>query len=162
MLWTGVALLLTMLPALIKSGRGPYSFFFRVVSQASIKAWWHTCPVTLWVAQTKVQNYIKEWWKKKCVWLEQFWLAFFPPFKAAALFLHHLFFRQRQQNVFEKCHILIMHDAYEALAPASPFFLPKATKCFPKNATSWCVLSCFLGMATECSTSQKTEPAIIS
>ena len=96
--------------------------------------------------------------KKKCVWLEQFWLAFFPPFKAAALFLHHLFFRQRQQNVFEKCHILIMHDAYEALAPASPFFLPKATKCFPKNATSWCVLSCFLGMATECSTSQKLSP----
>ena len=50
-------------PALIKSSRGPYSFFFRVVSQASIKAWWHTCPVKLWVAQTKVQNYIKEWWK---------------------------------------------------------------------------------------------------
>ena len=63
MLWTSVALLLMILPALIKSGRGPYSFFFRVVSQASIKAWWHTCPVTLWVAQTKVQNYIKEWWK---------------------------------------------------------------------------------------------------
>ena len=38
-------------------------------------AWWHTCQVEIWVARTKVQNYIKEWWKT-CAQLEHLWLAF--------------------------------------------------------------------------------------
>ena len=38
--------------------RDPYSFVLRVVSRASKPV---GILVTIWVAQTKVQNYIKEW-----------------------------------------------------------------------------------------------------
>ena len=52
--------------------RDPYSFLLRVVSQASkpdgIQC---TCWVTIWVARTKVQNYVKDW-GKNCVQLEHF------------------------------------------------------------------------------------------
>ena len=55
-----------------------YSFFLRVVSRASKP---DGILVGLQIlfglpAGTKVQNYVKEWWKN-CVQLEHFWLAFY-------------------------------------------------------------------------------------
>ena len=47
-------MLLMILPALIKSGRGPYSLFSEsLTGQVSLMAY---LPSSLWVAQTKVQN----------------------------------------------------------------------------------------------------------
>ena len=46
-------------------------------------------------------------------------------------------------------------DAYKAQASASPFFLLKVTRSLLKNTTCWLVMSHFLRMASECSTSQK-------
>ena len=60
--------------------------------------------------------------------------------------LDHIFFHQRQRNVFLKTSHL---HAYKAPAPASPFFLLKATKCPLKNARSWWARSRFLWMASQ-------------
>ena len=49
-----------LLDGLVCSIRDPYSFFRRVVSRAS-KPDGILARVTIWVARTKVQNYIKEW-----------------------------------------------------------------------------------------------------
>ena len=56
----------------------------------------------------------------------------------------------KQHHILKRIrHCLLLHL----------LFSPKATKCLLKNARSWWLLSRFLRMATECSTSQKTEPA---
>ena len=75
----------------------------------------------------------------------------FPRYKAAAL-ASPFFFVEGSETSSKKRHIL-MHIRHWLLLHF--FFSLMATKCLLKNATSWWVLSHFLGMASECSTSQK-------
>ena len=51
-----------LLDGLVCGVTDPYSFFLRVVSRAS-KPDGILAQVTIWVARTKVQNYMREWWK---------------------------------------------------------------------------------------------------
>ena len=45
----------------VASGIHKIIHFFSQLSAGQVLALWHTCLVTIWVARTKVQNYIKEW-----------------------------------------------------------------------------------------------------
>ena len=118
-----------------------YSFFLRVVSRASkpdgilvglqilfgLPAW------------TKVQNYVKEWWKN-CVQLEHFWLAFYFHYGCKERVLTELLsitgYRPRLNTVylrFTSSHTMsvsfflwyaygICFLPYKAAAPVSPLF----------------------------------------
>ena len=71
--------------------------------------------------------------KKKCVWLEQFWLAFFPPFKAAALFLHHLFFPSKAAKRLRKMSHLDHAWCLWGTGSCFPFFSAEGHKMLSKK-----------------------------
>ena len=129
MLWTSVALLLMILPALIKSGRGPYSLFSEsLTGQVSLMAY---LPSSLWVAQTKVQN------GEKNVLTWTFLISTFSPFKAAAP-ASPFFPTEGDKMLSKKCHILMCAVMFSTNGHWMQYFTKNwARDCFIENTAPY-------------------------